>query len=78
MEPRVQGVRRRTQRGRQQIRPRRRLRQDRKGTVRTHATFPLCSVSDPFHFDADPRILFRDNGSGSEQIRILFFLIFSV
>ena len=23
------------------------------------------SVSDPFHFDADPRIRFRDNGSGS-------------
>jgi len=46
------------------------------------------SVSDPYHFDADPdpRIRFRDDGSVSgirirpkiEQIPILFFLIFSV
>ena len=37
------------------------------------------SVSDPYHFDADPdpRIRFRDDGSGSEQIPIFFFLILS-
>ena len=38
----------------------------------------VSSVSDPYHFDADPdpRIRFRDDGS--KQIPIIFFLIFSV
>ena len=41
------------------------------------------SVSDPFHFYADPRNSFRDNGSvsgsgsGSDKFQF-FFLIFSV
>ena len=27
-----------------------------------------CSVSDPLHFDPDPRIRFWDNGSGSDSV----------
>ena len=39
----------------------------------TYAT----SVSDPYHFDADPRIRFRIRPK-IEQIRFFFFFIFSV
>ena len=36
------------------------------------------SVSDPLHFDADPdpRIRFRDNGSGSDLNRTISFFFF--
>ena len=30
-----------------------------------HKFLLASSVSDPFHFDADPRVRFQDNGSGS-------------